>query len=103
MSATPDQIREAIRIARTIYARHPCGCCWHVVLDDGNNDDGSVQFCADEAMQPKDPLPDRADYDDAPWPHEDCRALAPLMLAMSEEQRRDLWLGDPESPRRAMR
>lgn len=38
------QVRELIE---RIYARHPVGCCWHVVLDDENWD--CLDFCCDEA------------------------------------------------------
>lgn len=37
--------RELTPVIHGIYARSPVGCCWHVVLDDGNTDPGSVQFC----------------------------------------------------------
>lgn len=34
---------KAAEVIARIYARHPCGCCWHVVLDDENWD--AIDFC----------------------------------------------------------
>lgn len=28
-----------------IYRYHSAGCCWHIVLDDGNCEQGNVDFC----------------------------------------------------------
>lgn len=32
-------------LSREIYRHHPCGCCWHIVLDDGNVRASDVAFC----------------------------------------------------------
>lgn len=29
-------VPEVLPLVRALYARHSAGCCWHVVLDDGN-------------------------------------------------------------------
>lgn len=34
-----------------IRAKNPCGCCWHIILDDGNYNAGAVKFCSDLAEQ----------------------------------------------------
>jgi hypothetical protein len=31
-------VPEVVPIIRALYRRHSAGCCWHVVLDDGNYD-----------------------------------------------------------------
>lgn len=36
--------RDLVPVIRSIYGRHGAGCCWHVVLDDGNF--SSRDFCA---------------------------------------------------------
>lgn len=36
---------------RQIYAHHSTGCCWHIVLDDGNIDQTSIDFCVQNAKQ----------------------------------------------------
>lgn len=53
--------------------RHPEGCCWHLVLADGNVDDGSVAFCAEEATQEA---------------HEACMALIGPLTRMTRTQRK---------------
>ena len=35
MSVSLTECIEAERLRRAIYAAHGGGCCWHVVLDDG--------------------------------------------------------------------
>ncbi len=62
------------QLFKSIYDRHPCGCCWHVVLDDGNNEDEHVRFCIEWAAEEH---PE----------HEDCREIGPLLLRMSVEER----------------
>ena len=38
-------VPEVAPIVRALYARHSAGCCWHIVLDDGNVDDADVAWC----------------------------------------------------------
>ncbi len=64
------KVPEAIPLRRSIYARCPVGCCLHVVLDDGNMEPGIIEWCLRDAK------------------HDDCRALAAMMLRMSPTQRR---------------
>lgn len=56
------KVPEMLVHANAIYARHLAGCCWHVVLDDGNYD--SAAFCIEYARKEG---------------HADCRALADLV------------------------
>lgn len=63
-------------IIRRIYDRSPAGCCWHIVLADGNVDDDDVEFCVKYAAE--------SDHCETP---EDCRALGPLMTIASRTQR----------------
>jgi hypothetical protein len=64
--------REMQPLVKAIYARHGAGCCWHVVLDDGNVGDDSVRFCIQEAQR------NNCDC---------CKLLIPLMLRASRTQR----------------
>lgn len=59
-------------LVASILERHPAGCCWHVVIDDGNVDDLSVEVCVAAAQREG---------------HSDCLALAPLMVAADEVDR----------------
>jgi len=52
------------------------GCCLHIVLDDGNIDNGSVAFCIEDAVV---------------HGHKDCERLARMMLTMSRTQRRKVY------------
>jgi len=56
------KVPEMMPIVRRIYARHAAGCCWHVVLDDGNY--ASAKFCIEFARKEG---------------HPDCCALADLV------------------------
>ena len=55
-----------------IYERNDAGCCWHLVLDDGNTDDGAVDVCAAAATTEK---------------HKDCLSLVWLMRTASPTER----------------
>lgn len=46
--------REMKPLIAAIYARHSAGCCWHLVLDDGNVDDSAVEFCVNYAKTNRD-------------------------------------------------
>lgn len=75
MSATLEQCLRAHDLRGRIYARHSAGCCWHIVLDDGNTDTGSVQWVLEKCLPQN-----GAD-------HNDCVEIGPLLLAMSVTQR----------------
>jgi hypothetical protein len=62
----------AIELVRRIYARHMAGCCMHIVTDDDNLEDSSVQFCLDCARENN---------------CAECVELATLMLKMKRTQR----------------
>lgn len=59
-----------------LYRHHSAGCCLHIVLDDGNVQDHSVQFCAEKAKQVG---------------HLQCFALANRLLKMTKTQRTKLY------------
>ena len=61
----------ARELHRSIYGRHPCGCCWHIVLDDGNVDASSIAFCVAMAKEEG---------------HPDCLELADLAPMLSRTQ-----------------
>jgi hypothetical protein len=67
------QVPDALPLKASIYARHGAGCCLHVVIDDGNLGDSTIRYCLDGAE------------------HDDCRALAVMMLQMTPTQRRKLY------------
>lgn len=58
--------------AQAIYARHPMGCCVHLVLDDGNVRESDVEFCCTYALEQE---------------HADCLAVALALRRMSKTQR----------------
>lgn len=68
-------VPEILPMVWALYASHSAGCCLHIVLDEGNIDDGSVQFCIDHAAEQG---------------HDACKKLAELLLKMSKTQRRKL-------------
>ena len=67
------QVPDAMPLVHSIYERHSAGCCMHIVLDDGNLEDGSIEFCRGIAE------------------HDDCRRLADMMLQMTMSQRRRIY------------
>ncbi len=71
-------VPEVMPLVQALYARHPCGCCWHVVLDDGNYD--CVPYCVSSIE--KDGCFDGGDTE--------CYALAKLLPLMSKTQLRRL-------------
>ena len=71
-------VPEVAPLVRAIYARSMVGCCLHIVLDDGNVDDGDVRFCIERAKKKG---------------HADCEELAAKILLMSKTQRKKLhWM-----------
>jgi hypothetical protein len=82
----PDPVRishkptvpEILPLANAYYAKpgNGVGGSLHIVLDDGNVDDGSVEFCRKFAMEQGD---------------DDGVALADILLRMSRTQRHKLY------------
>lgn len=62
--------------ARRIYERHPAGCCLHLVLDDCNTDDASIECCVKAAFDCEEP-----------GEHLDCLNLAMCLKHMTEAER----------------
>ena len=69
-------VPEVMPLVHSVYRRHSAGCCWHVVLDDGNVGQTTVSWCAEQIKQGK--------------PHWcgnlDCWQLADLLPRMSRTQ-----------------
>ena len=65
--------RDLVPVIRSIYGRHGAGCCWHIVLDDGNYERSSRDFCARYAQ----------DANCVP-----CMKATPILQAASETQLR---------------
>lgn len=70
-------IPEVAPLVRDIYSRHAAGCCLHIVLDDHNVANSSVDLCIDCAEKAG---------------HERCWMLAKLLRLMSKTQRRKLGM-----------
>ena len=79
---TKPTVPEVRPLVVALYKRNQVGCCLHIVLDDGNVHDDHVQFCIDLAKTKG---------------HEDCLALAKLLLRMSRTQRNKLAYGVPHT------
>lgn len=62
-----------------VYQRHAAGCCAHLVLDDGNVEDHSAQFCLQWAL-------DKG--------HPDCIELCEALVKMTRTQRLKLRFYD---------
>lgn len=71
----PEFVRAASRLMKGIYEDHPTGCCLHVVLDDMNCDDASIEHCRQRATESH---------------HADCHLLATMLLEMTEDERQAL-------------
>lgn len=67
-------VPEVLPLVQALYQteRGACGCCLHAVLDDGNVLDDHVAYSMQRAEEAG---------------HQDCRALAALLLRMSKTQR----------------
>jgi hypothetical protein len=48
---TEEERLEAVQLVKDIYKEHCAGCCCHIVLDDGNIGNGSVEFCSNYAKK----------------------------------------------------
>ncbi len=68
-------VPEVAPLVAALYERHCAGCCFHIVLDDGNVEDSSVEFCMQFAAENE---------------CSECMALGPLLLRMSRTQRSKL-------------
>lgn len=73
MISKSDFIKRLSVLAKTIYDTPGggAGCCLHIVLDDGNFEKDSVQFCLDH-VNPK---------------HGICKEVAEMMLQLTEHGR----------------
>ena len=69
-------VPEVLPLVQALYARHSAGCCWHIVLDDGNVEDSSVAWVIKDWLPSKDPRE-----------HAECFALAEVLPKMSLTQR----------------
>lgn len=65
-------VPEVLPLLNAIYARHCAGCCLHIVVDDYNVEDSSVQFCLEHAIEKG---------------HEECIIAALQLLQMTRTQR----------------
>ena len=65
-------VPEVTPLVKAVYNRSSVGCCWHILLDDGNVDDKSVRSCTNNAIQHQ---------------HPECLALIEPITAMSKTQR----------------
>jgi len=76
----------ALEHARAIYDINCVGCCWHIVLDDHNWDEDLIRSCMRNAeaggISPGDI--------DCETP-EHCKALGPLLLAMSAAEQNEFY------------
>lgn len=77
MPADRPTVPEVLPIARAYYAKNPAGGSLHIVLDDGNVGDDSVEFCEKVATEEGDA---------------DGVELARLLRRMSKTQRHKLYM-----------
>ena len=79
-------VPEVLPLVRAYYAKpnNICGGSLHVVLDDGNVGDSTVEFCEKCAAENGD---------------EDGVALARILRRMSKTQRKKLYMLPKEAPR----
>jgi len=68
-------VPEVAPLVKQLYRTRAAGCCLHIVLDDGNVEDGSVKYCINYAKEQG---------------HNDCDVLANILLSMSKTQRKKL-------------
>jgi hypothetical protein len=69
-------VPEVLPLVNALYQEHAAGCCLHIVLDDANVEDHSVQFCLEQAKKEG---------------HPRCIELAEKLLLMSRTQRHRLY------------
>lgn len=82
MKLSNETLKRAAELRQRIYSspRGGAGCCWHVVLDDGNVEDSFVEYAEDTLSMC------RGD-------REACRELGAILLLMSKTQRLKLGRG----------
>lgn len=70
-------VTDVLPLVRALYASEQgvCGCCLHIVLDDGNLEFECKWFCWEQATQMK---------------HKNCERLAVLLLQMTPTQLRKI-------------
>jgi hypothetical protein len=73
---TKPTVPEVLPLVNAYYRTHPVGGSLHIVLDDCNVGDSSVEFCLNHAIED----------DDA-----EGEALARILLRMSKTQRKRLY------------
>lgn len=69
------KVPDVLPLVRALYLRPggSVGCCLHIVLDDRNLDNSSVDFCVQQAREHS---------------HADCESLALMLRQMTITQRR---------------
>ena len=65
-------IPEVLPLVVALYERCGAGCCLHVIIDDGNDEQVFADHCARDAC-------------------DECKPLADLVVRMSDRQRRKLY------------
>ena len=75
--ATRPTVPEVMPLVKAIYRRHSGGCCLHIVTDDGNVENGHVDFCLRRSRE---------------LGHADCIEVAEMLTLMTQTQR--LKVGD---------
>jgi len=68
-------LERAREIAKEIFERNAAGCCWHVVLHDGNTNDACIIFCWRAAQDSR---------------HKACLALADLVPFLTRDDFEEL-------------
>lgn len=85
MTASLTECQLAAALKKLIYFRAPAGCCWHIVLDDGNVTDSDIEWVIANIL--------------SGGPHicaaftRECSEIAPLLRRMSITQRKKLIRG----------
>lgn len=70
-------VPEVLPLVHALYSRNGAGCCLHNVLDDGNTETASVQWCLEYAQTAQ---------------CQECVALAEKLLLMTRTQRKKLYM-----------
>jgi hypothetical protein len=70
---TKPTVPEVLPIVKELYKKHAVGCCWHIVLDDGNTGKDSVIWCANYVKE-------------CSCTNDECSMLAELLPKMSRTQ-----------------
>lgn len=71
-------VPEVMPLVEALYRtdRGVCGCCLHIILDDGNCEQSHADFCLGYARE---------------HGHPDCITLAKKLVQMSDTQRRKIY------------